>query len=257
MKSPFTRKTLAFLRSLKRHNDREWFKARKPQYEQHVRGPMVNLLAQLAVDLRRLAPELISDPRVSLYRIYRDTRFSQDKSPLKTHIAAHFPSKGFPRNEGAGMYLEVAPQWVWIGGGLYMPSSSDLHLLRRHIAANHSKLRRIVSGESFRRAVGELHGEQLMRVPRGYPDNHPAADYLRFKQFLAGREFEAEFATSPRFHRELLRIFEAVVPLVRFLNAPLLEGRREVTQIPLSMDAPPRQGRRPVGRRRPAPALMW
>ena len=226
MKSPFSRKTLAFLRALKRNNDRDWFRLRKPQYEEQVRGPMVALLTQLATDLPSFAPELISDPRVSLYRIYRDTRFSADKSPLKSHIAAHFPSKGFPRNEGSGLYLEVAPTWVWIGGGLYMPPASDLRLIRAHITVNHRTLHRIVTRSSFRRAVGALEGEQLAGMPRGYLRDHPAAGYLRFKQFLAGREFEAKFATTDRFYSELLRIFRAVAPLVRFLNTPLLAGRR-------------------------------
>lgn len=222
MTSPFTRKTLAFLRALKRNNDRDWFRARKTEYEQHVRGPAIELLARLAADLPRFAPELISDPRVSLYRIYRDTRFSADKSPLKTHVAAHFPSKGFARGEGSGLYFEIAPAWVWIGGGLYMPSTMDLHCIREHIASNHRALHRIVTAPAFRRAVGRLEGERLTRVPRGYLNDHPAAEYLRFKQFLAGREFEAELATTPRFYPRLLTIFEAVVPLVRFLNEPLL-----------------------------------
>jgi len=90
---PFTPKTLAFLRALKRNNDREWFKARKDDYEQHVREPMIMLLARLADDFRRFAPELVADPKVSLYRIYRDTRFSADKTPLKTNVAAHFPNR--------------------------------------------------------------------------------------------------------------------------------------------------------------------
>jgi uncharacterized protein (TIGR02453 family) len=217
----FTRKTLSFLRALKRNNDREWFRSRKPEYEQHVREPMVALLAQLAEDLPRFAPELVSDPRVSLFRIYRDTRFSEDKSPLKTHIAAHFPSRGFSRNEGSGLYLEIGPSWVWIGGGLYMPSSSDLQLLREHIAGHHRTLHRIVTGSAFRQAVGTLDGERLTRVPRGYLPEHPAADYLRYKQFLAGREFEAGLATSPRFYPQVLKIFRAVAPLVRFLNTAL------------------------------------
>ena len=225
MTSPFTRKTLAFLRALERNNDRDWFRARKPDYEQHVRGPMIELLARLASDLPRFAPELTSDPRVSLYRIYRDTRFSEDKSPLKTHIGAHFPAKGFPRNEGAGLYVEVAPRWVWMGGGLYMPSTADLRCIREHIASNHAKLHRIVTTPAFRRAVGSLGGDQLTRVPRGYLTDHPAAQYLRFRQFLAGREFEADFATTARFYPELLKIFRAVAPLVRFLNKPLLQSR--------------------------------
>jgi uncharacterized protein (TIGR02453 family) len=224
--SPFTRRTLAFLRALKRNNDREWFRARKPEYERHVRGPMIELLGRLAEDLPRFAPELISDPRVSLYRVYRDTRFSEDKTPLKTHVAAHFPSRGLARGEGAGLYLEVAPAWVWIGGGLYMPSSADLRCLREHIAEHHRALHRIVTAPGFRRAVGSLGGEQLTRLPRGYPDGHPAAHYLRFKQYLAGTELAAEAAIAPRFYRDLLGIFRAVAPLVRFLNEPIHARRR-------------------------------
>lgn len=223
MTSPFTRKTLSFLRSLTRNNDREWFRARKADYERHVRGPMMEMLDRLAADLPRFAPEVIADPRVSLYRIYRDTRFSADKTPLKTHAAAHFPSKPFRRGQGAGLYFEVAPGWCWIGGGLYMPSPQDLQAIRGHIAAHHRALHRIVTRPAFTRAVGRLDGEQLTRVPRGYLEDHPGEYYLRFKQFLAGREFEAEFATSPRFYRQVLTTFEAVVPLVRFLNAPLLK----------------------------------
>jgi uncharacterized protein (TIGR02453 family) len=224
--SPFSRHTLAFLRALKRHNDRDWFRAHQEDYQAHVRGPMIELLSRLAGDLPSFAPELISDPRVSLYRIYRDTRFSADKSPLKTNVAAHFPARGLARNGGAGLYVEVAPQWVWIGGGLYMPSPSDLQAIREHIAANHGRLRRTLTGSPFRQAVGELSGERLTRVPRGYPTEHPAAELLKFKQFLAGCEFEAEFATSPRFYPKLLTIFKAVAPLVRFLNDPLLARRQ-------------------------------
>ena len=226
MKSPFSAKTLAFLRALKRNNDRDWFRLRKSQYQEQVREPMVALLARLAADLPRFAPELVADPRVSLYRVYRDTRFSADKSPLKSHVAAHFPSKGFSRGEGSGLYVQVGPADVWIGGGLYMPSSSDLRLIRAHIAAYYQALHRIVTGAPFRRAVGALDGAQLTGMPKGYLADHPAAEHLRFKQFLAGRQFEAKFATSDRFYPELLRIFRAVAPLVRFLNAPLLAGRR-------------------------------
>jgi uncharacterized protein (TIGR02453 family) len=257
VKSLFTPKTLAFLRALKRNNDRAWFRSHKAEYELHVRGPMVALLARLAADVPRFAPELISDPRVSLYRIYRDTRFSDDKSPLKTHIAAHFPSRGFARNEGAGLYLEVGPSWVWIGGGLYMPSSSNLQLLREHIAARHRILHRIVSSPSFRRAVGTLEGDRLTRVPRGYPPDHPAAEYLRYKQFLAGREFEADLSTSPRFYPEVLKIFRSVAPLVRFLNTPIAENRQRLMRIAPVPDAAPPQRRLQGDRRRLVQVPQW
>ena len=226
MTSPFSRKTLAFLRALKRNNNREWFRARKVEYERHVRQPMVELLERLDRDLRTFAPDLVSDPKTCLYRIYRDTRFSEDKTPLKTHVAAHFPSRLFGRSQGAGLYVEVAPQWVWIGGGLYMPSTQELQAIRDHIASTHPRLHRLATGATFTQQVGALDGQRLTRVPRGYTKDHPAAHYLQFKQFLAGREYEAEFATSPRFYPELLAVFRAVAPLVRFLNVPLANAVR-------------------------------
>ena len=222
MASPFTRKTLAFLRSLKRNNDRDWFRARKADYEQHVRGPMIALLQQLARDLPGFAPDLVSDPRVCLFRIYRDTRFSSDKRPLKTNVAAHFPSRKFPKGEGAGLYVEVAPQWVWMGGGIYMPSSGELNAIRAAIAEDHRRFRRVVTAPAFRRAVGELSGEQLTRVPRGYLKDHPAAAYLRHRQFIGGREYPADFAVSSRFYPELLTVFRGIAPLVGYLNAAIV-----------------------------------
>ena len=220
MSSPFTSKTLAFLRALKRNNDREWFRGRKAEYEQHVRGPMLEIIGRLATDFRSFAPEMVADPKVSLFRIYRDTRFSEDKTPLKTHVAAHFPPRGLPKGSGAGLYFEVAPGWVWIGGGVYRPSSPDLTALRAHIAATHPKLQRIVTARAFTRVLGKLEGDQLTRLPRGFSADHPAAGYLRHKQFLGFKQYEAGFATSSEFYPGLLEAFRALAPLVRFLNEP-------------------------------------
>lgn len=230
MASPFTRKTLAFLRALKRNNDRDWFRARKADYEQHVRSPMIALLEQLARDLPAFAPELVSDPRVCLFRIYRDTRFSSDKRPLKTNVAAYFPSRKFPKGEGAGLYVEVAPQWVWMGGGIYMPSSSELSAIRAAIAEDHRRFRRVVTAPAFRRAVGELSGEQLTRVPRGYVKDHPAAEYLRHRQFIGGREYPADFAMSSRFYLELLTVFRGIAPLVGYLNDAIVSRTNDTRE---------------------------
>ncbi len=217
----FSKKTLAFLRALKRHNDREWFRARKDDYEAHVRQPLVALLARLERDLPAFAPEFVSHPKVSLVRIYRDTRFSHDKSPLKTNAAAHFPHRQLLKR-GGGLYLEVAPGWVWIGGGIYMPDATDLLRIRERIAADHRALRRILAAKSFVTAVGEMRGDQLTRVPRGFPPDHPAADLLRHKQFLASREYPAEFCYDPAFYPEVLRVFRAVTPMVRFFDSALI-----------------------------------
>ena len=218
----FDPKAIAFLRALKRNNDREWFRARKEQYDRLLRGPMIELIERLAADFRSFAPHVVASPKASLYRIYRDTRFSENKAPLKTHVAAMFPARGLPKHQGAGLYLEVAPGWVWVGGGMYAPDTSQLHAVREHIAARPRQLRAIVESPAFKRAVGSLHGEKLQRLPRGFPKDHEAAEFLRFRQFLAGREFPASFATSPRFYAGVLNVFRQVAPLTRFLNEPLL-----------------------------------
>ena len=227
MASPFTAKTLAFLRALKRNNDREWFRSRKADYEQHVLAPMHVLLTRLATDFRTFAPDLVAESKVSLFRIYRDTRFSEDKSPLKTHIGAHFPSRRFPKGRGAGLYVEIAPGWVWMGGGLYMPDSSDLRLVRAAIVEDPRRLKRIVTAQAFTSAVGGLEGAQLTRVPRGFPADHPAAEYLKFKQFIGGREWPAQCAVDDAFYPRLLEVFRAVAPLVTFLNDALSAGIRQ------------------------------
>jgi len=222
--SGFSPSALAFLRSLKRNNDREWFRERKDQYERLIRRPMIELIERLAFDLQSFAPELEASPKASLYRIYRDTRFSDDKSPLKTNAAAVFPCRGLGKHEGAGLYFEIAPGWVWAGGGMYAPETSRLHLVREHIAANFGRFRAVVESPSFRRALGAIEGQRLQRVPRGFPKDHRAAEYLKLRQFLVGREFPPAFATSTRFYAGLLRVFRQVAPLIRFLNEPLLRG---------------------------------
>jgi uncharacterized protein (TIGR02453 family) len=227
----FTADTLKFLRALKRNNRREWFNAHKEDYEAHVRQPMTAIVEQLAIDFRSFAPELVASPKTSLYRIYRDTRFSEDKTPYKTHVAANFPTRGLPKHEGAGLYFHVSPEEVWIGGGMYAPQTPQLLSVREHIAGNVKRLQTIVKAPGFCRVVGDLQGETLQRVPRGFAKDHPAADYLRMRQFLAGCEYPAPLAATPRFYATLLNVFRRVAPLARFLNEPLVAtspARREV-----------------------------
>ena len=214
----FSPKALAFLRALKRNNDREWFRARKDQYEVLLRQPMVALIEQLAVDLKAFAPDLVANPRMSLYRIYRDTRFSENKAPLKTNVAAVFPHRAFGKHQGAGLYFEIAPGWVWIGGGMYSPETARLQQVRERICAHFRQFRAVVESPGFRRTVGALEGERLQRVPRGFPRDHEAAEYLKHRQFLAGCEFPASLAISPRFYRTVVDRFRTIAPLVNFLN---------------------------------------
>jgi uncharacterized protein (TIGR02453 family) len=220
----FSANTLKFLRALKRNNRREWFNAHRDDYEANVRQPMFAIIERLAADFREFAPELVASPKASMYRIYRDTRFSENKAPYKTHVAAIFPCRGLPKHEGAGLYFHVSPDEVWVGGGMYAPQTPQLQAVREHIAANLRRLRTIVESPSFRQTVGELEGERLKRVPRGFAKDHEAAEYLKFRQFLAGRDFPAAFSTSPKFYGGVLSVFRRVAPLTRFLNEPLLQG---------------------------------
>jgi uncharacterized protein (TIGR02453 family) len=217
----FTPKTLSFLRSLKRNNEREWFHARRAQYEQHVRTPMICIVERLADDFRAFAPEFVADPQASLFRPFRDTRFSENKAPLKTNIAARFPHRVLGRMNGAGLYFEVAPGWVWVGGGVWAPETPQLQAIREHIAEHHRALARIVQAPAFAK-VGGLQGDTLMRVPRGFAKDHPAARFLVFRQFMGIREEAGEFALRRDFYKQLVETFKAFVPLCRFLNEPLL-----------------------------------
>jgi uncharacterized protein (TIGR02453 family) len=224
--SAFPKEGLQFLRSLKRNNNREWFQKHRSNYEQHLKQPMADLIEALHEEFQKFAPEMIASPKVSAYRIYRDTRFSKDKSPYKTHVAAVFPRKGLAKHEGAGLYLHIATEELLIGGGLYMPLPEDLNAVRSHIFENPKKFLNIVESPAFHRRFGRVEGEQLTRVPRGFPADHRIANYLRHKQFLAGRNFPPEHAANPRFYKTLLETFRAMLPLVRFLNEPIVRARR-------------------------------
>jgi uncharacterized protein (TIGR02453 family) len=216
---------LRFLRALKRNNRREWFNAHRDDYEAHVRQPMTAIVERLAVDFRQFAPEMVASPKLSMYRIYRDTRFSENKAPYKTHVAAVFPTRGLPKHEGAGLYFHVSPTEVWIGGGMYAPQTPQLHAVREHIAANVTRLRGIVEAPAFRKQI-EIEGERLQRVPRGFPKDHEAVEYLKYRNFIAGCEFPPGFATSSSFYTTLLQVFRRVAPFSQFLNEPLTPAPR-------------------------------
>jgi uncharacterized protein (TIGR02453 family) len=224
----FPAEGLKFLTALKRNNRREWFQAHRDDYERFVRAPMAEFVLALARDL---PAEFVTDPKVCLYRIYRDTRFSKDKSPYKTHTAAVFPRRGLPKHSGAGLYFHIAPDGVFAGGGIYAPSPPELQLVRAHVAERFLALRTIVESPEFRKTFGTLHGEKLSRVPRGFPADHRAAEFLKHKQYLAGCSFTTSLAASARFYPKLLDCFRKTIPLIRFLNQPLVKRKTSSTDV--------------------------
>lgn len=231
----FSPRTLTFLRGLKRNNNREWFLAHRDEYEREVKGRMVALVERLALDVPDFAPELTASPRASLFRINRDTRFSADKSPYKTQIGLLLPHRDLARHEGACFYLEIGPGGSMVFGGMYRPQPPELQAVREHIAANFARFRAIAEAPAFKRNAGPIEGDSLQRVPRGFPKDHPAAEYLKRRQFLFGRDYPAGFALSPRYYRDVLALLRKMAPMVRFLNEPLAARQRERQRDPLRL----------------------
>ena len=161
--SAFPKEGVQFLRRLTRNNNREWFQEHKTIYEEFVKRPMMELIEAMAIAFQKFAPEMIASPKVSAYRIYRDTRFSKDKSPYKTHVAAVFPRAGLGKHEGAAFYLHIAPSELLIGGGLYMPMPEELNAVRQRIAAGSASFLKIVRNPGFRKLFDNVGGEQLTR----------------------------------------------------------------------------------------------
>ena len=215
----FPRDGIDFMKRLKRNNNRPWFEKHKEEYEASVKLPMQSLIAALQPHFERFAPEFDIHPRKSLFRIYRDVRFSKDKTPYKTHVAAHFVLSGKPKGvEGSGYYLHIEPGEVFLGGGIYMPDGDQLKKIRKAIADQPKRFLSIVGQKDFKKVFGKLQGEKLQRVPQGYEPNHPMAEWLKHKQFFVWVEWPETKCVREKFVADVAGVFESATPMVRFLN---------------------------------------
>src|SRR5882672_11336372 len=138
----FPAEGIEFLRKLARNNRREWFQPRKEIFETKVKQPMIDLVEAVNAELLHFAPDHITDPKKAIYRIYRDTRFSPDKTPYKTHIAAIFPRRALDRQASAGFYFHLAPEETGIAAGLYQPGKEELRAARLWLQDNHDRFRK-------------------------------------------------------------------------------------------------------------------
>ncbi len=222
----FPEEGMTFFRALARNNRREWFQERKEVFETSLKAPMAELVNALNAEMMKFAPDHVTDPQQAIYRIYRDTRFSKDKTPYKTHIAATFPRRGLEKHAGAGYYFSVSPKEIEVAGGLYMPGPEQLLAVRTYLAEHHLEFRRIIRAKTLRELLGELWGEQLSRVPKGFSPHHPAAELIRYKQWLVYTMLDSDLATTPYLFPEILKRFRAMTPFVEFLNAPLAAKRK-------------------------------
>jgi uncharacterized protein (TIGR02453 family) len=229
MSAYFTSASLRFLRALARNNARPWFEAHRREYEVHIRDPMRELVDEMDVRLARFAPEIVGDPKRSIFRIYRDVRFSEDKSPYKTQAACWFYHRDASHRVGqeshgggAGFYFQLAPGNSFSGGGIWMPPREALLRLRDAIAEAPGAFERLVTSRAARRRFGGLDEDAVLkRVPRGFAPDHPAAEWLRYRSFTLGRGFTDEQTVSPRLPALLESDFALMLPLVRWLNATM------------------------------------
>ena len=219
-KPHFTPALFDFLRELRVNNNRDWFIANKSRYEADARDPMLRFIADFASRLEKITPHLRADPRPiggSLYRIYRDTRFSRDKTPYKTMIAAHFRHAAGKDSSAPGFYLHLEPDNAFSGGGLYQPESDTLAKVRQAIVDKPDDWSATLADKRFR-ASATLWGEQLKRPPKGFPADHPHVEDLRRKHFIAVTTFDEKEVCAPGFLDRYTDACIAAAPLLRFLT---------------------------------------
>jgi uncharacterized protein (TIGR02453 family) len=218
----FPKKGIEFFAKLKKNNNRDWFEKHKQDFESEVKLPMQSLIVSLQPYFESFAPEYDANPKRSLFRIYRDIRFSKDKTPYKTHAAAHFVLRGKPKGiEGSGYYLHIEPGSVFLGGGIYMPDSNQLKKIRRAIADNSKEFLSIIKDKNFVKTFKGIEGDKLQRAPVGYEPDHPMAEWLKLKQFFVGVDWKEEKCLKPQFVKDVAKVFELATPFISFLNSAM------------------------------------
>ncbi|MDB5049656.1 MAG: hypothetical protein JWO30_2727 [Fibrobacteres bacterium] len=216
-----SKRTFAFLAALKKHNDRDWFLENKPAYLEAKEdfetlvGELIQRIAAFDKSVQGL------DPRKCSFRIFRDARFSKDKSPYKTNFGAHISAKENKFQERAGYYLHVEPGNCFLGGGAYTPSSPWLKAIRNAIAEDGKFFRRLITAPAFKKQFGAMTGDTVKTVPQGFSKEHTHIDLLRHKDFLAMRQLKDAEVLAPGFAKEAAAAFKVLMPFERFLNDTL------------------------------------
>ncbi|HEU5315359.1 MAG TPA: DUF2461 domain-containing protein [Chloroflexota bacterium] len=217
----FTPALFAFLQELRENNDRAWFEANRDRFEDDVREPLIRFVIDFAPRLQKISPHFVADPRPnggSIFRIYRDTRFSKDKTPYKTNAGIHFRHAAGKDAHAPGFYLNLAPGQVFMACGLWRPDAPALALVRAAIVDQPGRWQKLKSSLAPRFA---LEGEQLARPPRGFDADHPHVEDLRRKDFVVSTSFTDAEACAPDFIKRYADACRAAASLVKFLTEAL------------------------------------
>jgi uncharacterized protein (TIGR02453 family) len=223
----FSPAAIQFLADLAQNNDRAWFQPRKAEYERLLKEPMAAMIAVLAERLAQRGVPLDADPKRSPFRIYRDTRFSRDKSPYKTNMGASFawvgeqpdvtPEPG-RRAEGGGGYFNFEPGEMYMGGGMYMPDRTRLDAFRSAVRDEPERVRAALEEPGFVAWFGAAGGHDLLRrVPRGWPADHPMAELFRWKHLTFGRRLSDAEVCDPGLPDLLADGYATAMPVLRFI----------------------------------------
>jgi uncharacterized protein (TIGR02453 family) len=235
-KNPHFRKEgLAFLRALVRVNQKDpvearaWFNANKATYEDELKEPMLAIIRYVTDAMLDFAPEHVRPAEKSLFRIYRDTRFSNDKRPYKNHIGAWWTHTGLDKTSGAGYYFHVSGKDVVVAAGAYMPEKDQLAAIRHWMLDHHTEFRKLLNKPAMRKTFQEFEGAALSRPPKGFPAElngkpHPALDLIRCRQWGLSATLPAESALEPGFAAEIARHFKLAAPVIAALNTPIAAG---------------------------------
>lgn len=229
----FAPEAIQFMADLAENNDRAWFQPRKGEYERLLKEPMEAMIAALADRLEARGVPLRADPKRSPFRIYRDTRFSKDKSPYKTGIGASFPWLGTvepaegggsgtshdERAHGNGGYFHFQPGEMYVGGGVWQMERSRLDAFRAAVRDEPDRVRAALQAASFVAWFGDAHGhEELKRFPPGYPQDHPLAHMFRWKDVVFGRRLSDDEVCSPDLPDRIAEGYATAIPVFRFLS---------------------------------------
>jgi uncharacterized protein (TIGR02453 family) len=230
MGTHFSNETMKFLRGLAKNNDREWFEARRAVYEAAVRAPILAVVEEINAAMIDFAPDYVRPANKTVMRIYRDIRFSKNKQPYKTHLAAWWARRGMEKTSGGGFYMQVGPSGLMLAAAVYMPEREQLLKLREWMSENHVAYRKLLKSVTGKKLglVG-IDGEPLTRMPKGFAADDAADELVRSKHWGVRVDLPAELALEAGFVKEVVKRFKAATPLVDTLNGAILgdETRRQ------------------------------
>jgi uncharacterized protein (TIGR02453 family) len=220
---PYLRpEALKFLRGLARNNNRDWFLPRKEIFETEIKAPMLAITRSVTNAMLDFAPDHVRPAEKSILRIYRDTRFSADKSPYKSQVAAWWSRAGLEKTSGGGFYFHVSAKEVTIAAGVYMPEREQLLRIRTWLLDHHDEVRKLLKDRKMRKCFSELDGLMLTRPPKGFPKEHPAMDLILYRQWGVAASLPVEAALEKSFAKVIADHFRLAAPLVEALNTPLV-----------------------------------